>query len=293
MAENIIGPFGPGVNETTTRPADQSPGSAIDTWFAPCINGDPSTGTRVTATWLNKVTALLRRAIRGMGVADNALDDDMLLKAIQRADVPLASVGGAVPVFDGLADGKYNIRSLEAGTNVSLTVVDGGAEVGKKIVIDAAGGGGSGSSTPEPILVLKGDGNATPAIYTSGAIITSFGEDFRSTDGPTWSAATGEITVPVAGIWRVSGTLHSDDYESSSDKNIAELAIYVNGVRKLRFAPHFTGWGQSAGCSFAFDGVVRCAANDKITLRAWTDKLRHFRESDYSQVVVQRIRDLV
>lgn len=292
MPENIVGPFGPGINETTTRPADPEPGSAIDTWFAPCINGDPTTGTRVPAVWLNKVTALLRRAIRGMGVQDRATDDDMLLKAIQKADVPLRSVGAGMAIFDGKADGYYNIRSLVAGENINIIEADAPDGAGKRLVLSATGGA-AGEPTPEPILVLKGDGGSTPAIYTSGAIITSFADDFRSTDGPTWSAATGTITVPTAGVWRVSGTMHADDYQASSDGNIAELAIYVNGVRKLRFAPHFCGWGQSAGCSFAFDGVVQCAANDKITLRAWADKLRHFREPDYSQVVVQRIRDLV
>ena len=289
MAENIIGPFGPGVNETTTRPADQSPGSAIDTWFAPCINGDPSTGTRVTATWLNKVTALLRRAIRGMNVPDDALDDDMLLKAIQKADVPLRSVGAGIAIFDGKADGYYNIRSLVAGENISIIEADAPDGAGKRLVLSATGGA-AGEPTPEPIVVLKGDGSPTPAILNTGDILKSLVEDFASSPGgPSWNASTGEITVPTDGIWRISGTLHADDYQASSDTNIAELAIYVNGVRKLRFAPHFCGWGQSE-VTFAFDGVVQCAAGDVITLRAWQDSFRHFREADYSQVVVQRIR---
>jgi|GEM_PF-5841499 len=293
MPENIVGPFGPGINETTTRPADPDPGSSIDTWFAPCINGDPSTGTRVPAVWLNKVTALLRRAIRGMGVPDKATDDDMLLKAIQKADVPLRSVGAGVDIFDGKADGYYNIRSLVAGANISITEADAPDNGGKRVVIAATGGGGGGSPTPQPILVLKGDGNPTPAIINTGEILKSLAVDFRSTDGPTWSAASGTITIPVDGVWRISGSLHADDYQAGADHNIGEIAIFVNGVRKLRFAPHHVGWSQPSGGSFAFDGVVQCAADDKITLRAWDDKFRHFREADYSQVVVQRIRDLV
>ena len=292
MAENIIGPFGPGVNETTTRPADQRPGSAIDTWFAPCINGDPSTGTRVTATWLNKVTALLRRAIRGMNVPDDALDDDMLLKAIQRADVPLASVGGAIPVFDGLADGKYNIRSLEAGTDITITVVDGGPGVGKKLVISSTAAGGGGSVN-EPILVLKGDGSSTPVVYSTNQVITSLAVDFRSSDGPTWDPGSGAITVPVAGIYRVYGSLHCDDYQASSDLNILEVGVFVNDVLKVLFAPHGVGWGQPGGCTIAWDCFVQCAANDVIKIKSMSQWIRHFREANYSQVIVQRVRDLV
>lgn len=82
---NIYGPAGAGINETTTRPADQSSESNVDSWFGPCVGNDPNTGTKVGHQWLNKIVANFRRAIRGMGVAENDTDDDMLLKAIQKA----------------------------------------------------------------------------------------------------------------------------------------------------------------------------------------------------------------
>lgn len=82
---NIVGPHGTGINETTTRPTDTASGNPLDTWFQPCVNGDPNTGTKIPAVWLNKVSALFRRAIRGMSVPEDELDDDMLLKAIKQA----------------------------------------------------------------------------------------------------------------------------------------------------------------------------------------------------------------
>jgi hypothetical protein len=122
---NIIGPHGTGINETTIRPTDTASGSPVDTWFQPCINGDPNTGTKIPAVWLNKVTALLRRAIRGMSVAENELDDDMLLKAI-RQTMPLL-VNGTLPFASMAAshhtDGPWSVGNLFSRTqNVEVNV---------------------------------------------------------------------------------------------------------------------------------------------------------------------------
>lgn len=123
---NIIGPFGPGVNETVTRPQDVASQLEDDTWFAPCQNNDPATGTKIPALWLNKVTALLRRAIRGMNVPQNELDDDMLLKAIQRAQRGIENVGDGVEIYAGLneATGKHQIRTIK-GVNITIAIEDG------------------------------------------------------------------------------------------------------------------------------------------------------------------------
>jgi|GEM_PF-6592609 len=115
---NIIGPHGTGINETTTRPTDTASGSPVDTWFQPCINGDPNTGTKIPAVWLNKVTALLRRAIRGMSVPEDELDDDMLLKAIKQT-LPLL-VNGTTPIgqltASSTGDGSFKPDNLISKT---------------------------------------------------------------------------------------------------------------------------------------------------------------------------------
>jgi hypothetical protein len=125
-SENIVGPFGAGVNETTTRPADPDAASATDTWFQDCIGGVAGTGTKVPAVWLNKVTALFRRAIRGMGIPDDSQDDDMLLKAIQKTMRGIADKGdpaAGVAIQAGIdgATGNYLIRRIRgSGVTVAL-----------------------------------------------------------------------------------------------------------------------------------------------------------------------------
>jgi hypothetical protein len=122
MPQNIVGPHGAGINESTTRPTDTPSESSIDSWFTPCIGGDPNTGTKIPAVWLNKVTALLRRAIRGMGVTDLETDDDMLLKAIQRAARAISNLGTGVGLYKGFNSGANTneFYSLKAGSGVTL-----------------------------------------------------------------------------------------------------------------------------------------------------------------------------
>jgi hypothetical protein len=127
MPENIVGPHGAGVGETQTRPTDTSSGSSTDSWFRDCVNGVAGTGTKIPAVWLNKVSALLRQAIRGMNVPDAELDDAMLLKAIQKADRGLENLGtGAGLVFKSLngTTGKYSLRRIKAGDGITI-VLDG------------------------------------------------------------------------------------------------------------------------------------------------------------------------
>ena len=62
---------------------------------------------------------------------------------------------------------------------------------------------------------------------------------------------------------------------------------------RIVMTPHGVGWGQPGGCTIAWDSFVQCAANDVIKIKSVSEWIRHFREANYSQVVVQRIRDLV
>lgn len=169
MAENIVGPFGTGVQETTVRPADPSPGSANDTWFEDCVNGDPSTGTRVPSVWLNKVCALFRNAIRGMGVPDAATDDDMLLDAIMRADKTLANVGTGTGIFKARIALVDELRTLKGAGGIALTLNGAGTEV----TIDGsgiAGGGGSGVGLPPDLIVVDAKASGVDSgTFTAGS----------------------------------------------------------------------------------------------------------------------------
>lgn len=174
---NIVGPFGAGINPSTTRPADPEPDGASDTWFVPCINGDPNTGTKIGSVWLNKITAQLRRAVRGMGVTEVATDDDMLLKAIQKADRGVENAGEGSPLYKGVSvsTGKHVIRSLKAGSGIALTLVDGDGDDDEVLLSATGGGGGMGlqsigdgtaiyagnDGTNHKIRTIKGGGGTT------------------------------------------------------------------------------------------------------------------------------------
>jgi len=129
---NIVGPHGPGIQETTARPTDTSSGNPLDTWFAPCLSGDPNSGTRIPAVWLNKVTALFRRAIRGVGVPEAENDDDMLLACFQKVDRAIANLGsgaGVVGLYKGkntggdpLLAGRHEFYGLVGAGGIRLSV---------------------------------------------------------------------------------------------------------------------------------------------------------------------------
>lgn len=188
MPTNIVGPHGAGVNPTTTRPTDASSGLSSDTWFAPCVGNDPNTGTKIPAIWLNKMTALMRRAIRGMSVTESEVDDDMLLKAIQKADRGFDNVGtgsGAIGIFKEIngTDGRIKLYKIRGINGLSVTV---NTETGD-IVLDPGTAGGGGTPTlPTISAIRKGTWDAT-----------SF--DAHTIDVPDWSALTalsgGEVTA--------------------------------------------------------------------------------------------------
>jgi len=85
MALDIIGPGSNTANVTTARPEDDAEYGVNDTWFKDCTSPEAQDGTKIKSSFLNRVAAQLRRAIRGMGIAEDNADDDMLLKAIKKA----------------------------------------------------------------------------------------------------------------------------------------------------------------------------------------------------------------
>ncbi len=146
---NIVGPHGAGVRETTTRPTDTASGNALDTWFEDCVAGNPNTGTKVPSVWLNKVAALFRRAIRGMGVADvesGTTSDDMLLDAIKRG-ATLKNVGSGVDLYQGQDTIKRHLISrLFGGANVQVTPVTVDGETSVRISFTVPGSGPTGNT---------------------------------------------------------------------------------------------------------------------------------------------------
>ena len=112
MPLDLLGPAT--TNVVTTRPSETRLFGDNDTFFRPCSGGDPSTGTPIGAVWLNGIMQQIRRAIRGMGIAEDNADDDMLLKAIQKSGtgyIPYSEARARVPLYPHVAgDGLLTVN---------------------------------------------------------------------------------------------------------------------------------------------------------------------------------------
>lgn len=77
--------------------------------------------------------------------------------------MPMRTVGDGTPVYEGLALGRHKIRSLMAGSNITIDLVESPAASGEyKIRITSTGGGGGGTLT---------DGDKGDIVVTSSATI--------------------------------------------------------------------------------------------------------------------------
>lgn len=82
----MVNIFGPGLTNdqsTSTRPTQVSTGLGVDQWFKDCSSEAAKDGTRFRAQFFNFIIANFRRAVRGLGVAESEVDDDLLLKCFQ------------------------------------------------------------------------------------------------------------------------------------------------------------------------------------------------------------------
>ena len=163
--KNIFGPFGAGINETVSRPTDQDSESATDTWFQDCVNGIAGTGTKIPANWLNKISAVLRRATRGMGVPDEPTDDDLLLKAIQKAARGVESLGatgaGIIDIQNGInpTTNAIKIRKIR-GVGITFSIDNDTGEV-----VATLGGGTVTLASIAPTLMLQEQRAGNAAAY--------------------------------------------------------------------------------------------------------------------------------
>jgi hypothetical protein len=119
---DLLGPAN-AVNFTTLRPADTRIFPADDTYFKDCTPGARD-GTAIQAAFLNGMLMQVRRAIRGMAIAEDNADDDMLLKAIQAAAAGLAteaSLLASMPIHAMVGTGGTLAYSTGAGNIVVST----------------------------------------------------------------------------------------------------------------------------------------------------------------------------
>jgi len=96
---NIYGPGLTGDQATSSRNPGLATGSGVDLWFRDCSTEEAQDGTRIRAQWLNFMLAQFREAIRGLGVQENELDDQMLLKCFQKLQIPIQTNWLNLPFF--------------------------------------------------------------------------------------------------------------------------------------------------------------------------------------------------
>lgn len=269
MSENIIGPFGAGVNETTTRPNDPASGSSTDTWFQDCVDGIAGTGTKVPAVFLNKVSALLRRAIRGMGVPDLSTDDDMLLKALLKAQRGVESEGatgdGIVDLQHGInaSSNKIKIRKIR-GVGITFSIDPTNGEV-----VATLGGGAVTLAGIAPALIMQEirAGTAAPATLIGGAWTTRPLNTTVVNQIPGATISGGDITLP-AGTYRVdfSSCAHGADAMRARVYDISNSVVLAQGIT---VDSHGTGAppDPAQDQTVASTGVGRFTLADTATIR--------------------------
>lgn len=124
---DLLGPAD-AAGAVTARPSDSRVFGGSDTWIKDCTSPTAKDGTKITAAYLNGLLAQIRRAIRGMSVAENNADDDMLLKAIKAAVAGYVTEGqleAAMPIFPMVGTGGV----ITYTTSTGQIVVDAGIAI--------------------------------------------------------------------------------------------------------------------------------------------------------------------
>jgi hypothetical protein len=136
---DLMGPDG-AARALASRPSETAAPGSTDTFFGDCVAGVPGTGTVIPATWLNRVSAQFRRLVRGSGVTENNLDDEMAARAVRSQRLNATGVVGgtanaitltftpAFPSEASLAHVPLRFVTLAANTGPVTLTVDGVAD---------------------------------------------------------------------------------------------------------------------------------------------------------------------
>lgn len=140
---DLLGPAN-ATNSTTARPNDTRVFDADDTWMKDCVGGVAGTGTKIEAAFFNGLLAQVRRAIRGMSIPVDNADDDMLLKAIQKA-AQIEAYARGMPTNSAIytAPGTFQLV-VPAGVTRMLGHANGSGGSGGGAPANSFGGSGGG-----------------------------------------------------------------------------------------------------------------------------------------------------
>lgn len=151
MSLDLLGPASAD-HAVASRPSDSRVFGVNDTWFTPCSTPLAEDGTEIEANWLNGILAQIRNAIRGMGVAENNADDDMLLKAIRSQGIRYAVDTGAANVMV-----VTNARPIGTYTAGLVLLVQAANDVTGATTINSDGVGAKNVKRPDMSALTRGD----------------------------------------------------------------------------------------------------------------------------------------
>jgi hypothetical protein len=200
-------PFEPGA-------APAAPGIFNSNANAPYVNGDPATaveGSIPPAAAFEHDQRELVHLIMHSGQAPSHTDLEQVRKAIRKmidTEVQIASVGGGLAIYQDQTPGAvHRIRSLLAGTGITIDVVEQTPGSGSHALRISSGGGGGGGGdvtqwqrlpifpeieTANGTLAIVDNGNGTLTVSASQNILWR-GWDRVSTD----SLSAGARTVAI------------------------------------------------------------------------------------------------
>lgn len=191
---DIIGPSTATAGAVTVRPSDSRVFGPDDSWFKDCTSAEAADGTDLIASWFNGITAMLRVAVRGMGISEGTTPDNFLRDAIRAGMVRMAISSGTAddlvvafsPPFTSFGQISFIVTSPHENTGGPMTVtVDGLAE---KDLLYRDGDVPAGTFGPGRYVLVTYDGNDFQVV--SGGASSSPKFTAFTTSG-TWTKEAG------------------------------------------------------------------------------------------------------
>ena len=186
------------------------------------------------------------------------------------------AVQTVVPPSDSITTAMINddaVTAAKVDSTLHLSTIKESTGTTTAITIDSSG---RVLHPEQPSFLLQGnsaanknvgDGEAFGATDDGQTAFTTTGNGAFIQGGMSYNSATGEITVPVAGVYFFSGTFYLNE------SNSAIVTVRQNNTIRGRCYD-----GASVGNSMNVPIVLNCAANDKISFHNDTGAARNFYE---------------
>jgi hypothetical protein len=247
--------------------APAEPGIHNDDADAPYVNGDPATGTEGSVPPMESVAhpmSELVHLIEHSGQEPDHEDLEQVRKAIRHmidTEVQVASVGGGVAIYQGQSDAfVHRIRSLIAGSGITIELVETAPGSGLYGVRISSGGGGDG----------EGDVTQWQRLPIFPEIETSTGK-LGITDN-----ANGTITVQASQnvLWRGWDRVSTDTFSSGARTltHLANKTYHLRYVRSTGFVlKDLSDSGYNAGALTDANAAFDTIYDDMLVARVVTN----------------------